>query len=257
MKQSERRTYLIKHLLAEHPDGKQITIPDDEQQQKYLLRALFNIRPAQTMTREFQLVQDKYLQEENRSKGIVDEQSFHNGLNIWRGDITRLKVDAIVNAANSSLTGCYIPNHNCIDNAIHTFAGIELRSTCAQLIQNIGHPEKTGLARITPAFNLPSQYVIHTVGPVVTEEKPTAKNIDELTSCYRNVLKLANQYHLTSIALPCISTGVFYFPNQLAAQIAIKTTTAFCERPTTIKKVIFDVFKAEDVQIYKGLLQHD
>lgn len=150
MDQSARRHYLIQHLLAEHPDGQEVTIPADAQQQRYLLRGLFNIRPAAPISAEFQQVQDHYLQGQTLQKGVVKEDEFHAGLNLWQGDITRLQVDAIVNAANSGMTGCYVPNHNCIDNAIHTFAGIELRNACAKLMQEQGHPEGTGQAKITP-----------------------------------------------------------------------------------------------------------
>ncbi|MGM9891585.1 protein-ADP-ribose hydrolase [Limosilactobacillus sp.] len=255
MIQAHRRCYLIQHLLAEHPDGQEVAIPEDPQQQRSLLRALFNIRPAQPVSPAFKVIQDQYLQKRAQQKGIVNERHFQPGLNLWQGDITRLKVDAIVNAANSGLTGCYIPNHNCIDNAIHTFAGVELRYACAQLVTAQGHPEETGQAKITPAFNLPSKYVIHTVGPIVSTPTPTTVNISQLAASYRNALHLATHYHLKSIAFPCISTGVFHFPNQLAAQIAIQTTREFLKEPTTIKKVIFDVFKDNDSRIYQQLLR--
>lgn len=257
MDQTQRRIYLIHQLLAEHPDGSAITIPADPQKQRRLLRALVNIRPAHPISPEFKNVQDQYLQERARQKGIVSEDLFHPGLNIWQGDITRLQVDAIVNAANSEMTGCYLPNHNCIDNAIHTFAGIELRNNCAQLMAVQGHPELTGQAKITPAFNLPSKYVIHTVGPIVAGAVPTATNVDQLAASYRNSLQLAAQHHLTSITFPCISTGVFRFPNWQAATVAVRTVTDFLRNNTTIKKVIFNVFKDTDRSIYQQLLSQD
>lgn len=257
MEQTQRRTYLIRQLLAEHPDGSEVAIPDDPQQQRRLLRALVNIRPAHPISAEFKDVQDQYLQERARQKGIVTESLFHPGLNIWQGDITRLQVDAIVNAANREMTGCYLPNHNCIDNAIHTFAGIELRNNCAQLMAAQGHPEPTGQAKITPAFNLPSRYVIHTVGPIITGAAPTATNVDQLAASYQNSLRLAAQHHLTSIAFPCISTGVFRFPNRQAATVAVRTVTDFLQSNTTIKKVIFNVFKDVDRSIYQQLLGQD
>lgn len=254
MNQEQRRTYLIQQLLAEYPGKERGALPIDPRQQRYLLRALFNIRPAQPISAEFQTIQDQYLQGRAREKGIISERTFHPGRNLWQGDITRLQVDAIVNAANSEMTGCYIPNHNCIDNAIHTYAGIELRNACAQLMTAQGRPEKTSQVKITPAFNLPSKYVIHVVGPIVSTGVPTSNNITQLVAAYQNVLSLAARYRLTSIAIPCISAGVFHFPNQRAAEIATQVTSEFLRQPTTIKKVIFNVFKDKDFAIYQQLL---
>ena len=154
------------------------------------------------------------------------------------------------------MTGCYIPNHNCIDNAIHTYAGIELRNECAKLIRAQGHSEPTGQAKLTSAFNLPSKYVIHTVGPVVEGQLSTEK-VRQLASCYKNCLQLADKNKVESIAFPCISTGVFHFPNQLAAEIAVKTVKSFLKEKSNIKKVIFNVFKNQDKAIYEQILKYD
>lgn len=254
MKQSDRQLYLLQALLAERPEYQQVNIPTTSQQQWLLFRALVNVRPASPTSPTFQKVQDQFLQQINHDKGVVDDDQFPTGLSLWKGDITRLGVDAIVNAANSGMTGCYVPNHNCIDNAIHTFAGIELRQYCAKLMKAQGHPEGTGQAKITPAYNLPCKNVIHTVGPIVQASRPTPINREQLASSYRSCLELAAHHHLQSIAFPCISTGVFHFPNDLAAQIAVNTCRQFLQRKTSIRKVIFDVFKAEDEQLYRQLL---
>lgn len=170
-----------------------------------------------------------------------------------RGDITTLRCDAIVNAANSGMTGCYVPNHRCIDNAIHTYAGVELRLACEKLMEQQGCPEPTGRAKITPAFNLPCRYVLHTVGPIV-QDRVTRRDRELLASCYRSCLELAAENGLESVAFCCISTGIFRFPNQPAAQIAVKTVRDFLVGNTSVKKVIFNVFKDRDNEIYHRLL---
>ena len=174
-------------------------------------------------------------------------------LQIVRNDITKMKVDAIVNAANSSLTGCYIPNHSCIDNCIHTFAGVQLRLACAELMEQQGHEEPTGLAKITPAFNLPCKYVLHTVGPII-QSRVTEKDRQLLASCYRSCLELAATHDLESVAFCCISTGVFHFPNEQAAAIAVNTVQQFLQTKTSVRKVIFNVFKDVDKEIYERFL---
>lgn len=252
--QGEMRKYLIKALADENPQVAKYELPNDPIQQKQLLRALFNIREPQAMTPDFQKIQDEYLQNENQAKGVV--RGFKKGLSIWQGDITRLQVDAIVNAANNQMTGCYIPNHSCIDNAIHTYAGIELRNKCNEIMEAQGYPEPVGQAKITPGYNLPAKYVIHTVGPAISD-KVTPQNQEELASCYRSALELADQAHLHSIAFPCISTGVFHFPNELAAKIAVQTTRNYLTQTTNIEKVIFNVFKDQDRIFYERLLQTD
>lgn len=187
---------------------------------------------------------------------IADLTPIQPGLYLWQGDITTLKCDAIVNAANSGMTGCYIPNHRCIDNAIHTYAGVELRLACAELMATQGHPEPTGQAKITPAFNLPCRYVLHTVGPII-DGRVTKEDAELLASCYRSCLELAAENSLESVAFCCISTGEFHFPNELAAEIAVRTVKEFLKKQNSVKKVIFNVFKDLDKTIYEKLLRAD
>ena len=257
MNQTERRLFLIQSLLHEMPEFQSVAIPTDPDGQRHLLRALLNVRPPQPAGEEFLRVQDTYLQTELARKGVTDSASLAplqpELYYLWQGDITTLKVDAIVNAANSGMTGCYCPNHGCIDNAIHTFAGVQLRLACAELMAQQGHEELTGYAKITPAYNLPCRYVLHTVGPIVTG-RVTERDRRLLAQCYRACLKLAAQHRLESVAFCCISTGEFHFPNELAAQIAVQTVKEFLQTPTSIKKVIFNVFKDLDKEIYARLL---
>lgn len=259
MTQTERRKYLISALLKEQPQYSKIEIPSIEQEQKTLLRSLFNIRMPIPVTGEFLTVQDAYLQEETRQKGITalsDLEPVQKGLYLWRGDITALQCDGIVNAANSQMLGCFYPNHGCIDNAIHTFAGVQLRLACAKLMNRQGHEEETGRAKITPAYNLPSRYVLHTVGPII-HGRLTKKDKELLASCYRSCLELAEQNGLKSIAFCCISTGEFHFPNEKAAQIAIETVKEYKEQMHIEIEVIFNVFKELDYNIYRELLRAD
>lgn len=256
MNQSERRLFLIQSLLRERPSCQKQIIPTDAERQKILLRGLMNVRNPHPISPEFLEIQDTYLWEETAQKGITDIRDLpplQPGLYLWQGDITTLKCDAIVNAANSGLTGCYIPNHRCIDNAIHTYAGVELRLTCEAIIKAQGHPEPTGRAKITPAFNLPCKYVLHTVGPIIGSQV-TGRDKSLLASCYRSCLELATMYDLESVAFCCISTGEFHFPNNLAAEIAVSTVKEFLKQQTSVKKVIFNVFKDLDRQIYRRLL---
>lgn len=256
MNQSERRLFLIQSLLDERPSCRKQEIPTDAQRQKVLLRGLMNIRSPRAIHPEFQKIQDAYLQAETAEKGITDIADLspiQPGLYLWQGDITTLRCDAIVNAANSGMTGCYIPNHRCIDNAIHTYAGVELRLACTELMEQQGYPEPTGTAKITPAFNLPCKYVLHTVGPII-DGPVTAQDEALLASCYRACLEKAAEQDLESVAFCCISTGEFHFPNNLAAQIAVRTVKEFLSRQTSVRKVIFNVFKDLDKQIYQQLL---
>ena len=257
MTQEERRVYLIKKLISEHPRYADIQIPTDADEQKRLLRSLMNVRLAAPVDKEFLQIQDEYLQRANEEKGIVyieDMTEVQPDFYIWKGDITRLGVGAIVNAANSGMTGCYQPCHNCIDNCIHTFAGIELRNFCEDMMQEQGYEEPTGQAKLTPAYNLPCDYVIHTVGPIV-RGKLTHRDEDLLKSCYEACLKLADQNGIKSIAFCCISTGVFCFPNQRAAEIAVQTVRDYKRQNDSDIKVIFNVFKDEDERIYTELLR--
>ena len=257
MNQSEKRLFLIQSLLKENPTYRDLGIPADTNSQRQLLRGLMNLRAPQHADADFLKIQDTYLQGETAAKGITDAADLapmQPGLYLWQGDITTLQCDAIVNAANSGMTGCYIPNHRCIDNAIHTFAGVELRLACAELMAKQGYPEPTGQAKITPAFNLPCRYVLHTVGPIIGG-RVTKEDKEQLTSCYRSCLELAAENALESVAFCCISTGEFHFPNELAAQIAVETVKDFLKKQTSVKKVIFNVFKDLDKAIYEKLLQ--
>lgn len=257
MNQSERRLFLIQSLLKENPAYRDLGIPADTNSQRQLLRGLMNLRAPQRAEADFLQMQDAYLQGENAAKGITDAADLtpiQPGLYLWQGDITTLQCDAIVNAANSGMTGCYVPNHRCIDNAIHTFAGVELRLACAELMEQQGYPEPTGRAKITPAFNLPCRYVLHTVGPII-DGRVTKADKELLASCYRSCLALAAENNLESVAFCCISTGEFHFPNDLAAQIAVETVKQFMNRKTSVKKVIFNVFKDLDKAIYEKLLR--
>ena len=259
MDQSEKRLFLIQSLLNERPSCQKQIIPADSERQKILLRGLMNVRRPVRIGADFLQVQDDYLQDETAAKGITDVADLtpvQPGLYLWQGDITTLKCDAIVNAANSGMTGCYIPNHRCIDNAIHTFAGVELRLACAELMEQQGHPEPTGQAKITPAFNLPCRYVLHTVGSII-DGPVTQRDRDLLASCYRSCLELAAENGLESVAFCCISTGEFHFPNNLAAEIAVRTVKEFLKKQTSVKKVIFNVFKDLDKAIYEKLLRAD
>ena len=259
MNQAQRRLFLIQSLLKEKTEYRDIDIPAEPESQRQLLRGLMNIRAPQCIGADFLKTQDEYLQGENEAKGITDIADLtpiQPGLYLWQGNITTLRCDAIVNAANSGMTGCYVPNHRCIDNAIHTFAGVQLRLACDQIMQKQGYPEPTGQAKITPAFNLPCRYVIHTVGPIIADQ-PTKRDCELLANCYRSCLELAAANNLESVAFCCISTGEFHFPNEQAAEIAVRMVKNFLHQPTSVKKVIFNVFKEIDKSIYTRLLRAD
>ena len=257
MTQTKRREYLIRYLLDEQLKYKDTEMPDDIQAQKRLLRSLMNVRSPKSISEEFLRVQDDYLQEELSQKHITsvsDLLPLEPGIYVWQGDITTLACDAIVNAANSGMTGCYYPCHGCIDNAIHSYAGVQLRLECDAIIKAQGHEETTGTAKITEAYNLPCRYVLHTVGPIITG---SLKKQDEdlLASCYRSCLALAEEYGLKSIAFCCISTGEFRFPNQRAAEIAVETVREYRKQTGSEIEVIFNVFKDIDDEIYRELLE--
>lgn len=254
MTQTEKRIFLIRELLAEQPQYRNMPIPKNAQNQKQLLRSLFNIRMPRTASVEFLRIQDSYLQDETAAKGINDItelKPIEKNIYLWKGDITTLKCGAIVNAANAQMLGCFSPCHGCIDNAIHTFAGVQLRQECAELMRKQGHEEPTGQAKITSAYNLPCAYVIHTVGPIV-DDRLTEKHCKLLQSCYQSCLELAVKHQIESIAFCCISTGVFHFPGNKAADIAVQTVKAF-QKNNEIK-VIFNVFEQKDYDIYRKLL---
>ena len=256
MTQNDRRKYLITELLNEQPEYADISIPKDEFELKKLFRALFNVRMPLPISDDFLRVQDEYLQEEIAQKGITsidDLEPIKPDIYLWQGDITTLKCDAIVNAANSQMLGCFCPNHGCIDNAIHTFSGVQLRLKCAEIMQKQGKDKETGKAKITPAYNLPCKYILHTVGPIVTG-KLTEKDCELLRSCYRSCLALAGEYKLNSVAFCCISTGEFHFPNDKGAKIAIETVSEYKKLTNSKIKVIFNVFKNSDYEIYREYL---
>lgn len=271
----ERIQYLNRILLEEMPQYKAdaATFPDELHAQRRLLRSLMNLRPPGPITADFLREQDILLQEEATIKGLVKPNELptiadeiaknitpqgapaHN-LILWQGDITRLAADGIVNAANSAMLGCFAPCHGCIDNAIHSAAGLQLREACAQLMEQQGQPEPTGQAKITPAYNLPSKFVLHTVGPIIpANRQPNVAEAELLASCYRSCLELAAQHQLKSIAFCCISTGEFHYPREEAAQIALNTVSNWLASSGSNLKVIFNVFKDEDLAVYKSLLK--
>lgn len=256
MMQAEKRIFLIRSLLDEQPRYWDTEIPQGVQEQKQLLRALFNLRPPKPASERFLKVQDEYLKTELCEKGITDYRTLtptEDGIYLWQGDITTLKCDAIVNAANAQMLGCFYPNHGCVDNAIHTYAGIELRLACDRLMKEQGCEEETGRAKITPAYNLPSSFVLHTVGPLICG-KLTKADEDLLASCYRSCLGLAGESGVRSIAFCCISTGEFHFPNDKAARVAVQTVRAYKRETNSQIEVIFNVFKQMDYEIYRKLL---
>ena len=258
MNQQEKRLWLIRQLLAEDSRYRDIRIPAGEPDQKDLLRALMNVRPPEPLSEEVLAVQDEYLSEENLKSGVTDPAELKPcrlspRICLWQGDITTLKADAIVNAANSGMTGCYQPLHGCIDNIIGSKAGIRLRLRCSCIMREQGYPEPAGRAKITPGYCLPCRYIIHTVGPIV-EGQLTQEHERLLASCYRSCLELAEENRLNSIAFCCISTGVFMFPNQRAAEIAVQTVKAWLDETGSGMKVIFNVFKDIDREIYDRLL---
>lgn len=254
MDMDEKLDYLIEYLAREKgcfhlPNAK-------SQSEKWrLFRSLVNVREPLPIDDDFLRVQDELLQSmisENGITDIDDLQPVQNNLYLWRGDITTLKVDAIVNAANRGMLGCFVPCHGCIDNAIHTYAGVQLRLECAAIMERQGYPEPTGKAKITAAYNLPSKHILHTVGPIITGQ---LRDEDRrlLASCYRSCLELAEQHGLESVAFCCISTGEFHFPNEDAAEIAVETVTNFLKTSNRIGRVIFNVFTERDERIYNKL----
>ena len=247
----EKLDFLIKTLNSE------VEIPETEQEKKDLFRTLMSTWKVSELPGEFYEVQDEYLQEVLKAKGITkleDLTEIDENIYLWQGDITTLEVDAIVNAANKALLGCFIPHHRCIDNAIHTQAGLQLRRECDEIMKEQGTFEKTGQVKITAGYNLPAKYVIHTVGPIIYR---VVEDDDKelLASCYRNCLKVTLENNLKSIAFCCISTGEFRFPNNLAAEIAVAEVKKFFrENPNADLKVVFNVFKDLDKKLYKELL---
>ena len=263
MNQNDRLEFLVKKFREDSGQYKDIEIPDGEEEKKNLLRSFMNIRLPKSMDTETIEVQDEYLRGRAEEKGIVslsEIPEIQAGLSIWQGDITRLAVDAIVNAANSQMLGCFVPMHTCIDNCIHTFAGIQLRAECNRQMNELrvrygrDYEQPTAVPMLTDAYNLPAKKVIHVVGPIV-QYKLTPALEKDLADCYRNTLDLCLENDLKSVAFCCISTGVFHFPNQRAAEIAVWAVKAWLsEHSGVMERIIFNVFKDEDLQIYQELL---
>lgn len=261
MNRSENLRAVLRALLDERMEYANLQIPDSLPERQTMMRSLLNIRPPHPVNEDLIKAQDRELQRQLADKGIVALSDImpcrvDGRLRLWQGDITRLQVDAIVNAANSALLGCFVPMHCCIDNAIHSAAGVQLRLACDRLMQAQGHPEPTGRAKITDGYNLPARYVLHTVGPIVRDAEPTHRQEQELADCYRSCLALADAHDLQSIAFCCISTGEFGFPQKRAAEIAVGTVRTYLETTalTHINTVIFNVFKDDDLSIYRNLL---
>ena len=262
--QAERLDYLVEAFKTDSVQYKDLQTPADTGGKRRILRSLMNIRMPKKLDDSVLAMQDEYLRERIRENGIVelsDIPEVKDGLSIWQGDITRLAVDAIVNAANSQMLGCFVPMHTCIDNCIHTFAGVQLRAECArqmgQLKSRYGrdYEQPTAVPMLTDAYNLPAKKVIHIVGPIVQGGLTSALE-DDLAACYRNTLDMCLENGLKSVAFCCISTGVFHFPNKRAAEIAVQTVTGWiATHPGAMKRVIFNVFKDEDKAYYEQLLR--
>ena len=264
MTQNGRLDYLVEEFKADSVQYKDLQTPKDAEGKRRILRSLMNVRMPRKMDEAVLAVQDEYLQERIRENGIVelaDIPIIRDRMSIWQGDITRLAVDAIVNAANSQMLGCFVPMHTCIDNCIHTFAGVQLRAECARQMEQLksrygrDYEQPTALPMLTDAYNLPARKVIHIVGPIVQGRLTTSLEND-LAACYRNTLDMCLENGLKSVAFCCISTGVFHFPNKRAAEIAVQTVTGWLsEHPGGMERVIFNVFKDEDKTYYEQLLQ--
>lgn len=260
MERAEQVHILNNFLLREMPEyrAQAAQFPTEKAAQRRLLRSLMNVRPPMPLREDFLTAQDALLGAEREEKGVVEADALpvtaaHPQIALWQGDITRLRADAIVNAANSALLGCFRPCHGCIDNAIHSAAGLQLREKCNQLMEAQGRPEPTGRAKLTKGYNLPARYVLHTVGPII-QGGVTARDREKLASCYRACLELAAEHGLETVAFCCISTGEFHFPNREAAEIAVSTVKQFLQTPTSVRKVIFNVFKDIDEELYRDLL---
>ena len=261
--QEQRLDYLVEKFKADSDEYKNLETPKDTDGKRRILRSLMNIRMPKEMAEDVVKVQDEYLKERVSDKGIVEQPDIpviRAGISIWQGDITRLAVDAIVNAANSQMLGCFVPMHTCIDNCIHTFAGIQLREECGRKMDQLrikygrDYEQPTAVPMLTDAYNLPAKKVIHVVGPVV-QDKLTPALEKDLADCYRNTLDMCLENGLKSVAFCCISTGVFHFPNKRAAEIAVETVQEWLgEHTGYMEKVIFNVFKEEDKDIYERLL---
>ena len=261
--QDQRLDYLVEEFKTDSGEYKNLRTPADQVGKRRILRSLMNIRMPRELPDELLAVQDEYLSGRAEEKGIVrlsDIPIIRDELSIWQGDITRLEVDAIVNAANSQMLGCFIPMHTCIDNCIHTFAGVQLRAECNRQMDQLrirygrDYEQPTAVPMLTDAYNLPAKKVIHIVGPIV-QNRLTPSLEKDLADCYRNTLDMCLENGLKSVAFCCISTGVFHFPNKKAAEIAVSTVRDWiAANPEIMERVIFNVFKDEDREYYEALL---
>ncbi len=259
MTRSERIQFLNEALLEDMPQYRREAkrVPFDEENQRHLLRCLMNVRKPLALSPHFLEAQDVLLGAEREAKGVVHVSELpaipsDDRIVLWQGDITRLDADAIVNAANSQLLGCFRPGHNCIDNVIHSAAGLQLREECAEIMYRQGHEEPTGQAKITKGYNLPAKHVLHTVGPIISGSL-TEEDRGLLASCYRSCLRLAEEKGLRSVAFCCISTGVFRFPKDEAARIAVETVREYL-KTGVVEKIVFCVHGDENLRIYQKLL---
>ena len=262
--QEQRLDYLVEEFKADSDEYKDLQVPKDTEGKQRILRSLMNIRMPRTLSDDVLSVQDEYLTDRAIEKGIVrlsDITVIRDGLSIWQGDITRLAVDAIVNAANSQMLGCFVPMHTCIDNCIHTFAGVQLRAECNRQMNQLrikngpDYEQPTAVPMLTDAYNLPANKVIHIVGPIV-QYRLTPALENDLADCYQNTLDMCRENGLKSVAFCCISTGVFHFPNKRAAEIAVNTVEKWMiDNPGVMERVIFNVFKDEDKEYYEELIQ--
>lgn len=273
MTQDQRLNFLVQRFREDARDYQNIPTGETAEERRTILRSLMNIRMPGMLDQETMDIQDAYLLERNAEKGIVSPSEietvaaslgsshpFAPVLSIWQGDITRLAADAIVNAANSQMLGCFVPMHTCIDNCIHTYAGVQLRAECHRQMRDLrrkygaDYEQPTAVPMLTGGYNLPAKHVIHVVGPIVQGSLSPALEAD-LASCYRNVLDLCREHELRTVAFCCISTGVFRFPNDRATEIAVETVTRWLEQNNgQIDRVIFNVFKEEDLALYGKLL---
>ena len=271
--QAERLDYLVEAFKADSGEYRDLPVPGDGEGKKRILRSLMNIRMPKKLDSETLAVQDAYLRERSRVSGVVrvediptlaeqgSSHPFSALVSIWQGDITRLEADAIVNAANSQMLGCFVPCHSCIDNCIHTYAGVQLRAECVRQMQALrarygrDYEQPTAVPMLTEGYSLPAKKVIHIVGPIV-EGRLTSALEKDLADCYRNTLDLCRDHALRTVAFCCISTGVFHFPNGRAAQIAVDTVSRWLgEHPGALDRVVFNVFKDEDREYYEELLR--
>ena len=262
--QDQRLSFLVEEFKTDSVQYKDLVTPEDTEGKRRILRSLMNIRMPRKMDEDILSVQDEYLQERIREKGIVEPGEIpviRDRMSIWQGDITRLAADAIVNAANSQMLGCFVPMHTCIDNCIHTFAGIQLRAECDRQMNRLrirygrDYEQPTAVPMLTDAYNLPAKKVIHIVGPIV-EYKLTEELEKKLADCYRNTLDMCLENGLRTVAFCCISTGVFRFPNRRAAEIAVQTAAEWLSgHDGQMDRVIFNVFKDEDREYYEQLLR--